>query len=105
MTINDKIKEFTELLELHQLEQLKIDKLDCEGNRHNRKVTIVEGKKYVKVDIGNSGRYMIELSTGNIYGIKAYGVIHRGHHFGTLDTIHAYYWGSYRAHKREVENG
>ncbi len=30
-------------------------------------------------------------------GIKAYGVIHRGHRYGTLDTIHEWDWSDYRA--------
>ena len=46
--------------------------------------TIRPGRKYTKVDVGSSGRYMIENDTGNIYGIKAYGVIHRGHCYGNL---------------------
>jgi hypothetical protein len=61
-------------------------------------------KKYTLIDIGPeynmSGRYMIENETGDIYGIKAYGVIHRGHYYGTLETIHEYYWGGYRAIKK-----
>lgn len=58
------------------------------------------GKLYTKIDIGHSGKYMIENSTGEIYGIKGYGVIHRGHHFGNLDTIDQYYWGNYTAVKK-----
>ena len=37
---------------------------------------------------------------GNIYGVKAYGVIHRGHHYGTLDTINDWYWGGYNGVKK-----
>ena len=43
------------------------------------------------LDVGNSGKYMIENETEKIYGIKAYGVIHRGHFFGTLDEWIAKY--------------
>jgi len=39
------------------------------------------------VDIGNSGRFMIEIETGNIFGIKGYGTVHRGHFYGTLETV------------------
>jgi hypothetical protein len=42
------------------------------------KVTVIPGKKYTKIDVGASGKYMVD-SEGNIFGIKAYGVIHRGH--------------------------
>ena len=57
-------------------------------------------KKYTNIDIGGSGKYMVVNETGEIYGIKAYGVIHRGHFFGTLDTINNYYWGDYTAIKK-----
>ncbi len=62
------------------------------------KVIIKHGLKYTKVDVNTSGRYMIDQG-GNIYGIKAYGVIHRGHLYGTIDTINDYYWGDYTAIK------
>ena len=49
-------------------------------------VTVKPGPKYTRIDVGSSGRFMVVNDTGEIYGIKAYGVIHRGHYFGTLDT-------------------
>lgn len=61
-------------------------------------VRIVPGKKYTKVDVGPfsqwSGKFMID-SEGNIYGIKGYGVIHRGHYYGTLETVNDWFWGDY----------
>jgi hypothetical protein len=53
------------------------------------------GKKFVKVNIGTSGRYMVDLNDGTIYGIKGYGTVHYGHVYGTLDTIHDWFWGEY----------
>jgi hypothetical protein len=61
---------------------------------------IVPGRKYTKIDIYTSGRYMVVNETGQIFGIKAYGVIHKGHYYGTLDTIDNYYWGGYTAYKK-----
>jgi len=60
-------------------------------------VKIVEGRKYYNVDVGSSGKYIVTKDTGDIYGIKGYGVIHTGHHFGTLATVGAWQWGGYRA--------
>jgi len=96
--MKEKIKKFAELLEKQQIERLYSVNLACQGNIDNCKVSIKEGKKYIKIDVGTSGKYMIDLK-GNIFGIKAYGVIHKGHYFGTLDTINAYYWGDYKAYK------
>jgi len=64
---------------------------------HDSEVGVTKGRKYTKVDVGRSGRYMVENSTGKIFGIKGYGVIHRGHQYGTLETITDWYWGPYRA--------
>ena len=93
-----KIEQLATKIEEHQIQRLKIEKLDCETNLKNAKTSVKLGNKYTRIDIGTSGAYMIDQD-GNIFGIKAYGVIHRGHFFGTLDTINQYNWGGYRAHK------
>ena len=94
-TYEEKLEAFRQLLEEHQLARLIRDKMDCEANRAGSKTKIVAGKKYVKVDTASSGKYMVENSTEKIFGIKAYGVIHRGHEYGTLDTIEQYDWSGY----------
>jgi len=58
------------------------------------RVNIKPGRKYTKVDVGSSGKYMVD-GEGNIFGIKGYGVVHTGHRYGTLDTIDEYFWGGY----------
>jgi hypothetical protein len=45
---------------------------------------------------------MVVNATGEIFGIKAYGVIHRGHRYGTLDTLDSYDWGGYAAHPKST---
>uniref|UniRef100_A0A6M3LMB1 Uncharacterized protein n=1 Tax=viral metagenome TaxID=1070528 RepID=A0A6M3LMB1_9ZZZZ len=67
--------------------------------QHYELVKIKPGKKYTKVDVGSSGKFMVDAD-GNIFGIKGYGVIHRGKRYGTLDTINEYYWGNYSPIKR-----
>jgi len=94
--LKEKIKEFAELVEKEQLERLKKDGLLY---LLDAKVKVKEGKKYTKVDIGGSGKFMID-SDGNIFGIKAYGVIHKGHRYGTLDSIDEWYWGEYSPVKK-----
>jgi hypothetical protein len=95
-----KLQEFAALLEREQIEELKKRNLACESNILNIKVRIIPGKKYTKVDIGPSGRYMV-TEAGEIFGIKAYGVIHLGHQYGTLDTIADWYWGGYVGRKND----
>lgn len=95
-TLED-IKPFAALLEREQLTALVESQCNCEANRENAKTRIKMGRKYANVDIGTSGRYMVVLETGEIFSCKAYGVIHRGHAFGTLDTIHDWDWRGYHA--------
>lgn len=98
-----KLEKFAKLLEKEQIQRLYTINLACQCNIDNCKVKIKYGKKYVKIDIGSSGKYIID-EQGNIFGIKAYGVIHRGHCFGSLDTIDNYFWGGYRAYKKGGKN-
>lgn len=98
-TYEQKLEAFRALVEVHQAERYKE-----QGFVHidPPAVTIKPGRKYTKVDVGSSGKYMVEPEgdTAHIWGIKAYGVIHRGHYYGTLDTIDQYFWGEFRGFKR-----
>jgi hypothetical protein len=67
------------------------------GNGFHNRVKVTPGPKYTKVDFDGSGKYMIDNATGIIYGIKGYGVVHKGHTYGTLATIDEWYWGGYTA--------
>ena len=90
-----KLEAFRALLERDQRAALVARGYNPEYHQHDCRVKI--GKKYACVDVGGSGKYMVTLDTGEIFGIKGYGVIHRGYRFGTLDTINDYEWGNYRA--------
>lgn len=96
------IEPFRSLLEREQ----NTGYIERHGNEHPEirqdscTVTVKMGRKYANVDIGKTnrgGRYMVDLETGGIFACKAYGVIHRGHYFGTLDEIHEWDWSDYRA--------
>lgn len=95
-----KLEAFRALLERDQLTGL-VSK-GYNPAHHNHAVKTVAGAKYTKIDIGDSGRYMVVNETGEIFGTKGYGVIHRGHAFGTLDTIHDYDWSDYRAYRKSA---
>lgn len=104
MLDQSKLQMLAERIEKESLERLISNNLDCEANRVQCKTHTHEGQKYTRVDIGSSGRYMVVNATGEIFGIKAYGVIHKGHYYGTLETIDDYYWGEYQAFKRVAVN-
>jgi hypothetical protein len=99
MIEQQKINALCDKITQQQQARLKAQKLDCQCNMDLAICHFHIAKKYTRIDIGSSGRYMIDNNTGEIFGIKAYGVIHRGHYFGTLDTINDYFWGNYKAEK------
>lgn len=100
--MDDKIKAFGARLEAEtkMLRVAEFSRATKEYLNAYARINIKPGKKYTKVDIGGSGKYMVDLSDGAIYGIKAYGVIHKGHQYGTLDTIDQWFWGGYTAVKK-----
>lgn len=87
MTTLEKLTALAALVQVQQIER--------QTNRNEATTKVIEGKKYAKVNIGSSGRYMVEMTTGNIFGIKGYGQVHKGHFYGTLDTTHEWTWGDY----------
>jgi hypothetical protein len=98
--MEDKIIELCNLITSEQQDKLKKLNLACECNLRQAIASYIINKKYTYINIGSAGRYMIDTASGEIYGIKGYGVIHRGHFFGNLETIKDYYWGDYRAYKK-----
>ena len=106
----DKLEAFRALVESDTRARYAADWERDQKRGHNYPLSVHEshmiarvkmGRKYANVDVGTSGKYMVELATGAIFGIKAYGVIHRGHQYGTLDTINEWYWGDYSAHRKQ----
>jgi len=109
MTMEQKLKAFAEKITQERFEYMKEFSKDYSTDPEkiwqlhgasSCQAKVIPGKKYTKVDVGSSGKYMIDNATGEIFGIKGYGVIHKGHRYGTLDTIDQYYWGDYTARKR-----
>ncbi len=78
------VQEFAQkVTEAEQASLVKAN-LACEANMNNAIAKIKPGRKWTKVDVGSSGKYMIDPQ-GEIYGIKAYGVPHYGHYYGNLN--------------------
>lgn len=94
-TITENLNDFAAKLQAESIVRLQEQGLACEGNIIGAQTRVKLGAKYAKVDIGSSGRFMVEILTGNIYGIKGYGQVHKGHQYGTLDTINDWFWGGY----------
>ncbi len=95
--------EFAQIVLAQTKERLRTSYPDSPQHEWEQ-VRVTPGPKYTKVDIGPkgnmSGKYMIENATGVIYGIKGYGSVHKGHMYGTLDTVEQWYWGGYVGERR-----
>jgi len=50
-------------------------------------VSVNYGKKYVKIDIGDCGKFILDVENNHLYFIKAYGVINKAKNFGELNAI------------------
>ena len=92
------VNEFAQLVLAQQKTRLARDYSQWQADAEQ--VQVIPGPKYTKVDLGTphggfSGKYMIENSTGVIYGIKAYGKVHKGHIYGTLATVTEWDWSGY----------
>lgn len=97
----EKLNAFAALVQKEQLLQLLRSNYSYEGNERDCRVELKTGRQYAKIDVGSSGKYMVDKN-GNIFGIKAYGVVHKEHKYGTLDTTGEYYWGKHKAEKKET---
>lgn len=79
------ITEFARRVERAQKDSLVRAKLSCSANMKNAETSIKPGRKWTKVNVGLSGKFMIDPD-GRIFGIKAYGVPHYGKYYGTLEN-------------------
>lgn len=97
MTFKEQIERFVERIKAQTLEDVKKRGYDYKPLLDIR-VNVKPGKKYIKVDVGDacqvSGKFMIDFA-GNIFGIKAYGVINKKKNYGNIDSIDGFYWGRY----------
>jgi hypothetical protein len=102
---SEKLEAFRALVQHHLLERAAQQGYTGLSFKGNFEARIKNGAKFDKIDVVTSGKYMVEVRTGNIFGIKGYGVVHRGHWYGTLDTIADYFWGNYYPEKRDGSLG
>lgn len=80
----------TELVEeFGKMLQAKVDEyMNTHFPNNGRElVTIKPGKKYIKIDVGYSGKFMFDVSDCHLYFIKGYGVINKKKDFGSLPLI------------------
>ena len=79
------ILEFAKRVQEGEIASLRRVSMDCEANLANCVTEVKHGRKWTKVNVGHSGKFMIDPD-GRIWGIKAYGVPNYRHYFGTLEN-------------------
>jgi len=82
--INEQIKKLKDVVQYYKFLDLQVSKLDCVGNLMNTIVRLIEKKKYVYLDIGTSGYYLID-EDNRVYNIKAYG--QKGYFKGNIEDV------------------
>ena len=97
MTVMNKIEVFRATLEAAQRQSLLAQGFKTAVDIGDHVCRVKIGRKYANVDVGRSGKYMVEIATEKIFGIKGYGVIHRSHQYGTLDSLDSWNWNGYTA--------
>ena len=53
---------------------------------NNKDVSVKDRSKYIALDSHGSGYFLVDKTDGAIYGIKGYGVPHKGYRYGTVDN-------------------
>lgn len=84
VAINEKIEKLKRIVQEYKFLNLKISKLDCIGNLMNSIVRLIPKSKYVYLDVGTSGYYLIDKDL-SVYNIKAYG--QKGYFKGNIDMV------------------
>lgn len=96
--LKEKTQEFATLVEKQQREYYEKEYPNSPKvitDQSCRTLVRPGGFKYNKVDVGSSGKFMVDRD-GNIYGIRAYGQVNKKHAYGTLETTDDWYWGNYK---------
>jgi hypothetical protein len=85
------------LIQKETIERLIADKLDCPANIENARVTIVQGRKFLKLIVGSSVRYFVNLSCGTIFASASRNAPNFNRSFGTVFDMNDFTWGEYEA--------
>jgi len=92
--MENQIKEIVKGLNVCQVERLKREGClnECFFNKDGSLTkeytfNIKEKKKYFYLDCNGSGVFMVDKTTGNIFGIKAYGQINKAKCWGQINNI------------------
>ncbi len=98
------IQELADLILIQSREVLRAKSYDSQVDGY--RVEVIAGPKYTRIDRGPghniSGFLMVVNTTGEIFGILAYGKVNRKKQYGTLETVNQWFWGEYRPKRLPV---
>lgn len=91
MDLNEKVNTIVKELNVKESLRLKADGFsnacffDDEGNLTDQyKVTSKEKKKYINIDFGGSGAFVVDKTDNQVYNIKGYGVVNKKKCYGSI---------------------
>jgi len=78
-TFDEKVERFAQVFEKQQRDRIRRDHPGLIGTSDTYRSNVTRAAKYTRVDFNGSGHYMVDNATGEIFGIKGHGRIHRGY--------------------------
>lgn len=87
LTINAEVSRVAKELQVAVDEYYRVNYPATYERGQADKVTVKPKKKYINIDIGSSGAYMVDATDGTVYGIKGYGVPHKGVVHGNIADV------------------
>jgi len=84
--VEDYYKKFTAHFNDRDKKQGKERNVDYHIHEREWQVDVKPGKNYIKIDVGSSGKFMVDENNG-LYFIKGYGVIDKKKYFGKLENL------------------
>jgi len=81
------VQEFSKMLQVEVDKYMDTHYPETSRTSNRELVSVKPGRKYIKIDVGHSGKFMFDTTDGHLYFIKGYGVINRKKDFGYLPSI------------------
>ncbi len=93
MELTDKVNEIVNEMNVVELERLKASGYTNEiffndgGLTDQYKIKSIEKKKYINIDFGSSGGFMVNKETSEVFNIKGYGKINKKKCYGSIFNL------------------
>lgn len=85
--ISSQVTKFSDMLQVEIDKYMDTHYPETSKTTNRELVSVKPGRKYIKINVGRSGKFMLDTTNGHLYFIKGYGVIDKKKDFGYLPDI------------------